>query len=71
MTPHKEFYKSRAGDPLIAATMQNAKTGVLMPSLPEMNKFWSAMESALGNISQGRQKPKDALDAAATRIKTP
>lgn len=71
VTPHKEFYKSRAGDPLIAATMQNAKTGVLMPSLPEMSKFWSAMESALGNISQGRQKPKEALDAAATRIKTP
>jgi maltose/maltodextrin transport system substrate-binding protein len=71
VTPHKEFYKSRAADPLIAATMQNVKTGVLMPSLPEMNKFWSAMESALGNITQGRQKPKEALDAAAARIKAP
>jgi maltose/maltodextrin transport system substrate-binding protein len=71
VTPHKEFYKTRAADPLIAATMQNVKTGVLMPSLPEMNKFWSAMESALGNITQGRQKPKEALDAAAARIKAP
>lgn len=71
VTPHKEFYKSRAADPLIAATMQNVKTGVLMPSLPEMNKFWSAMESALGNITQGRQKPKEALDAAAARVKAP
>ena len=71
VTPHKEFYKTRAGDPLIAATMVNVKSGVLMPSLPEMNKFWGAMESALGNISQGRQKPKDALDAAAARIKAP
>jgi maltose/maltodextrin transport system substrate-binding protein len=71
VTPHKEFYKTRATDPLIAATMANVKTGVLMPSLPEMNKFWGAMESALGNISQGRQKPKEALDAAAARIKAP
>lgn len=71
VTPQRDFYKTRAADPLIAATMQNVKTGVLMPSLPEMNKFWSAMESALGNITQGRQKPKEALDAAAARIKAP
>jgi maltose/maltodextrin transport system substrate-binding protein len=71
VTPHKEFYKTRSGDPLIAATMQNIKAGVLMPSLPQMGKFWSAMESAFGNISQGRQKPKEALDAAAQRIKAP
>jgi maltose/maltodextrin transport system substrate-binding protein len=69
VTAHKEFYKTRASDPLIAATMQNIKAGVLMPSLPEMGKFWSAMESAFGNISQGRQKPKEALDGAAQRIK--
>lgn len=71
VTPHKEFYKARAADPLIAATMANVKTGALMPSLPQMSKFWAAMESALGNISQGRQKPKEALDAAAARIKAP
>jgi len=67
----KEFYKSRAADPLIAATMVNIKAGILMPSLPEMSRFWSAMESALGNISAGRQKPKEALDGAAQRIKAP
>jgi maltose/maltodextrin transport system substrate-binding protein len=71
VTPHKDFYKTRETDPLIKATMANVKTGVLMPSLPEMGKFWSAMESALGNITQGRQKPKEALDAAAQRIKAP
>ena len=71
VTPHKDFYKTRAADPLIAATMQNVKTGNLMPSLPEMNKLWSSMESAMGNITQGRQKPKEALDAAAARIKAP
>ena len=71
VTAHKEFYKTRASDPLIAATMQNIKAGLLMPSLPEMGRFWSAMQSALENISQGRQKPKEALDAAAARIKAP
>jgi maltose/maltodextrin transport system substrate-binding protein len=71
VTAHKEFYKSREKDPLIVATMANIKTGVLMPSLPEMSRFWSAMESALGNITQGRQKPKEALDGAAQRIKAP
>jgi maltose/maltodextrin transport system substrate-binding protein len=71
VTAHKAFYKTRAGDPLIAATMANIKTGILMPSLPEMSRFWSAMESALGNITQGRQKPKEALDGAAQRIKAP
>jgi maltose/maltodextrin transport system substrate-binding protein len=70
VTAHKEFYKTRASDPLIEATMVNIKQGLLMPSLPEMGKFWSAMESALGNISQGRQKPKEALDGAAARIKS-
>jgi maltose/maltodextrin transport system substrate-binding protein len=69
VTALKAHYKTRAGDPLIAATMKNAMSGMLMPSLPAMGKFWSAMESALGNITQGRQKPKDALDGAAARIK--
>jgi maltose/maltodextrin transport system substrate-binding protein len=71
VTPHKEFYKSRQSDGLIAATMANIKAGILMPSLPEMSRFWSAMESALGNLTAGRQKPKEALDAAAQRIKAP
>jgi maltose/maltodextrin transport system substrate-binding protein len=69
VTAQKDFYKTRSADPLVAATMQNIKTGLLMPSLPEMGKFWSAMESALTNITQGRQKPKEALDGAAARIK--
>jgi maltose/maltodextrin transport system substrate-binding protein len=71
VTANNDFYKTRAADPLIAATQENIKTGLLMPSLPEMGKFWSAMESALNNLTQGRQKPKEALDAAAQRIKAP
>jgi maltose/maltodextrin transport system substrate-binding protein len=65
---NKEFFEERSSDPKIQATMQNAELGVPMPSVPEMARFWSAMESALQNMTQGRQGAKDALDAAAQRI---
>jgi maltose/maltodextrin transport system substrate-binding protein len=39
-----------------------------MPNNPEMGRFWSSMVSALGNVMDGRQSPKEALDAAAKRI---
>jgi maltose/maltodextrin transport system substrate-binding protein len=42
-----------------------------MPSLPEMGRFWSSITSAFEAISGGRQKPKEALDAAAQRMKAP
>lgn len=69
MTAHKAFYKSRATDARIAATMKNVQAGALTPGIPQMGKFWAAMESALSSISGGRQRPKEALDAAAARIK--
>jgi maltose/maltodextrin transport system substrate-binding protein len=36
---------------------------------PEMGRFWSSMQSALENITQGRQTTKDGLDAAAKRLR--
>jgi maltose/maltodextrin transport system substrate-binding protein len=65
---NKEFFKTLASDPHIKATMENVKLGEPMPSNPEMGRFWSAMGSALENISTGRQEPREALDAAAKRI---
>ena len=65
---NKEFFEERSSDPNIQATMVNAELGEPMPSVPEMARFWSAMESALQNITQGRQSPQDALDGAAQRI---
>jgi maltose/maltodextrin transport system substrate-binding protein len=55
-------------DPRIAATMQNAQTGELMPNIPEMSKFWYAEGAAINNAVQGRQTVSEALDAAAARI---
>ena len=52
----------------IAGIMQSARDGVPTPSNPEMSRFWAAMKSSLTNLSEGRQTPQQALDAAARRI---
>lgn len=65
---NKAFYAELASNPNIKATMENARRGEPMPNIPEMGKFWSSMASALENITNGRQSPKEALDAAAARI---
>ena len=69
---NKAFYKQVTSDPkrgpLLTATMKNAQLGEPMPNIPAMGKFWSAMASALENITNGRQPPKEALDGAAARM---
>ena len=65
---NKAFYKELAADPNIKATMANAQLGEPMPNIPEMGKFWSSMASALENITNGAQKPREALDGAAARM---
>jgi maltose/maltodextrin transport system substrate-binding protein len=62
------FFKELAADPHIKATMENVSLGEPMPNIPEMGKFWSSMQPALENITNGRQAPKEALDAAAARM---
>lgn len=65
---NKVYMKELEKDPRISATYDNAMNGLLMPNVPEMGKFWSAMESALRNITTGRQGYKEALNDAARRI---
>lgn len=55
--------------PRIAGIVESARDGVPTPSNPEMSRFWSAMKTALTNLSEGRQTPAQALAAAALRIK--
>ncbi|WP_019614441.1 maltose/maltodextrin ABC transporter substrate-binding protein MalE [Psychromonas ossibalaenae] len=62
------FQAKLESDPRIAATMQNAQTGELMPNIPEMSKFWYAEKAAIGNAIQKRQTVAEALDDAAARI---
>jgi maltose/maltodextrin transport system substrate-binding protein len=65
---NKAFFKELSANENIKATMENAKRGEPMPNIPEMGRFWSSMASALENITNGRQSPKEALDAAAARM---
>jgi maltose/maltodextrin transport system substrate-binding protein len=66
---NKAFYAELAADPNIRATMENARRGVAIPNIPETGKFWTAADAALEAITQGRQSPKAALDAAAARMR--
>ena len=60
----------RVGDK-IATIMASARDGLPTPSNPEMGRFWAAMKTSLTNLSEGRQTPEQALDAAARRILQP
>ena len=64
----KAFFAELKSNPNIQATMASAQDGSPMPNNPEMGRFWSSMQSALQNLTEGRQSPKEALDAAAKRI---
>ena len=65
---NKAYYAELSSDARIRATMDNARAGEPLPSIPEVGRFWPAMDAALEAITQGRQSPKDALDGAAARI---
>jgi len=66
---NKAFYAELAADPNIRATMENARTGRPVPNIPEVGRFWTAMDAALEAITNGLQSPKEALDGAAARMK--
>lgn len=65
---NKLYFAELAGDANIRATMENARTGEPLPNIPELGRFFPAMDAALEAISQGRQSPKEALDGAAARM---
>ena len=57
-----------AKDPRIAATMENAQKGEIMPNIPQMSAFWDAVRTAVINAASGRQTVDEALKDAQTRI---
>jgi maltose/maltodextrin transport system substrate-binding protein len=65
---NKAFYAELAADPAIRATMENARLGQPVPNIPEVGRFWTAMDAALEAITNGLQSPKEALDGAAARM---
>lgn len=68
---NKAFFNELKNNPNIQATMASAQDGAPMPNNKEMGRFWSSMASALQNMTEGRQSPKEAMDAAAKRIAAP
>jgi maltose/maltodextrin transport system substrate-binding protein len=66
---NKAYFAELSSDSNIRATMDNARAGEPLPNIPEVGKFWPAMDAALEAITNGRQSPKDALNAAAARIR--
>jgi maltose/maltodextrin transport system substrate-binding protein len=68
---NKAFFSELKNNPNIQATMASAQDGAPMPNNKEMGRFWSSMASALQNMTEGRQSPKEAMDAAAKRIAAP
>ena len=66
---NKAFYAELAVNPLIKASMDNARAGEPIPNIPEVGRFWTAMDAALEAITNGLQSPKDALDGASGRMR--
>ncbi|MDC9598170.1 maltose/maltodextrin ABC transporter substrate-binding protein MalE [Xenorhabdus anantnagensis] len=64
----KSYQEILAKDPRIAATMENAQKGEIMPNISQMSNFWYAMRSAVLNTVSGRQAVDAALEDAKTRI---
>ncbi len=59
----------RAGSPLIAGTHAAAALGETMPNIPEMARFWTAMNTAVQSITQGREAVGPGLARAARRVR--
>ena len=60
--------KMSAENRLIKMTYQNALNGVVMPNIPQMGRFWSAIGPALQVATNGQATPQAALDEAARMI---
>lgn len=53
---------------LIKVTYENALNGVVMPNVPQIGRFWSAMGAALQVATNGNATPQKALDEAEKSI---
>ncbi|RPE01358.1 maltose/maltodextrin ABC transporter substrate-binding protein MalE [Candidatus Pantoea deserta] len=64
----KSFQQTLEKDERIAATMNNAQSGDIMPNIPQMAAFWYAMRTATLNALSGRQSVDAALKDAQARL---
>ena len=59
-----------ANDPLIKGTYENALTGVVMPNIAQIGRFWSSLKAALEIATSGRATPEAALQSAGKNMKS-
>ena len=57
-----------AANPLIKVTYENCLNGVVMPNIPQMGKFWSAMKAAFEISTNGEATPEAALKDARNNM---
>ena len=62
------LYEMTVNSPLVRTTFENVQNGVLMPNIPEMGRFWSAMAAAFQIATNGQASPQVALDEARQKI---
>ncbi|GAA5215951.1 maltose/maltodextrin ABC transporter substrate-binding protein MalE [Corallincola platygyrae] len=64
---YQSLQQELSNDPKLAAVYDSAEQGEIMPNTPQMARFWSAVGTALSNITSERQQVDHALDMAAKR----
>jgi maltose/maltodextrin transport system substrate-binding protein len=53
-----------ANNPLIKVSFEDVQNGILMPNIPQIGRFWSAMAKAFEIATNGQASAQDALDEA-------
>lgn len=68
--PHKELIEDPIikDDPLVNGFAQQAKSGIPMPSIPEMGAVWEPINNAHDFVAAGKQTPEKALTDAVKLI---
>jgi maltose/maltodextrin transport system substrate-binding protein len=69
--PLKEYQQELGQDPRRAATFASARAGDVIPPIPEMNTYWSALADAIAALTSGKVGPDQALEAAARQLSSP
>ncbi len=62
------FQEELGTDERIAATMDNAMNGEIMPNIPQMSAFWASAKNAIINVVDGRQTVDAALTDAENQM---
>ncbi len=57
-----------SADPIINGFLQQMKTGVAMPIVPEMGAVWDPMQTAIDSVIAGKATPQDAINTAQQSI---